>query len=112
MGYFQPKGQQRLLCSWLRDSERGLLMQEPLLIAIPPSSNQNLDNEPLSVFRLPHGILYPRWLALSALFDILLCCLGYIFWYFVPCPSDTLSFLSIFCEVYSQRFIEQCLLSW
>src|SRR5207244_3677260 len=49
---------------------------------------------------------------LSALFDILLSCLGYIFWYFVPYPSGTPSFLSIFCEVYAWRFIEQCLPIW
>lgn len=87
-------------------------MQELQLIPIKSKPEQNADSELPNVFQLPHGLLYSRWLILSALFDMVLSYAGYVSWYSMPCPSDNLNFLNVFCEIHTWGFIEQCLLIW
>lgn len=87
-------------------------MQELQLIPIKLKPKQNSDSKLLNVFQMHHGLLYSRWLILSALFDIVLSYAGYISWYSMPCPSDNLNLLNVFCEIHTWGFIEQCLLIW
>jgi hypothetical protein len=75
-------------------------MQEQMLVSLPLPTK-------LNVFRLHHGILYSRWLGLSALFAITFGCLCCICWYLVPCPPGV---LGIFCGIDTWGILEQCLL--
>lgn len=72
-------------------------MQEPLLVAKSPGR--------IDVIRLRGGLLHPRWPMLSGLLAVFLGCVGYVFWYFVPCPSGALSVLRFFCESYTLPFL-------
>ncbi len=75
-------------------------MKVHILVTQPVASLPN-------VFKLYHGLLYSRWFALSALFDILLAMLGYLCWHIIPRPPG---FLSPLWHISNWGFPGQCLL--